>query len=143
MRATGGDTHWLNADTDDERTLRGAGERGADERHCGAHVGVDERCGEAEDTIAGGPQVRIPVLIELRAALVKAAIHFDDQAGGGCTEICNVATDDDLTTECDAETAAAQLIPQASLRRLEMLAHALRANCELMQTLRDLATLRR
>jgi len=65
--------------------------------------------------MAGAAQLLIPVLIEMCAALVKAAVHFDDQAGGGSAEISDVAANDDLATERHAQTAAAQLAPQASL----------------------------
>jgi len=91
--------------------------------------------------MAGAAQLLIPVLIEMCAALVKAAVHFDDQAGGGSAEISDVTTDDDLATERSAETAAAQLSPQASFRSREMLAHVQRAASELMLTLRRLTTL--
>ena len=42
-------------------------------------VAVDESLWDADDTIARELQLRIPARIEMRAALVIAAIHFDYQ----------------------------------------------------------------
>jgi hypothetical protein len=78
-------------------------------------VGADQRRGEAKHTIAGGPQVLIPVLIEMRAPLVKAAIHFDDQANAGSDEIRDVAANDDLTAKCDATDDAVNALREYAL----------------------------
>ena len=81
------------------------------------------------------------MLIEMRAALVKAAIHFDDEPRGGSAEVRDVATDDDLTTEGDAETAAAQLGPEQLLGERWVAPQMVRLRGELVLALGGLATL--
>jgi hypothetical protein len=95
----------------------------------------------ANDPIASALECCIAAGIEMCAGMMIAAIHFDDHPHTGRAEISDVATDDELAPECDAQATAAQLIPQARFRRGEVLTHALRAKSELLLMLRDLATL--
>jgi len=60
-----------------------------------------------EDAIAQPLKRAIAARVYCPPLRVIAAIHFDDQAGGGSAEISDVAANDDLATERHAQTAAA------------------------------------
>ena len=68
-----------------------------------------------DDPVSGALEVLVPKGIEPSTSGVHAAVDFDDEAQGRADEVRDVAADDDLAAEGDAEAAAAQLGPEQLL----------------------------
>jgi len=61
-------------------------------------------------------EIRIPCSILARAAFVVTAIHFDDEAYFGTSEVNDVIGDNELTTEGKARLRAGELLPEEVFR---------------------------
>jgi hypothetical protein len=71
--------------------------------------------GDAADAVAGAQQLRVAVRVETLPPAMHAAIDFDDEVGDGADGIGDVATDDRVATEREAQAAAFERGPQAQL----------------------------
>jgi len=91
------------------------GERFADERDGRLERAGDERGGNAKHAVAGALQELISLNIEVLAPEVHFPIDVDDEEGFGADEVSDVAADDHLTTEREAEAAASEGGPEALL----------------------------
>ena len=83
-------------------------ERAAHEGDGGGQVAGDERRGDAEDAVAGALQDGIPVRVEVLTPRVDFAVDLDDEASLAAGEVGDVAGDDHLAAEGEAEATAAK-----------------------------------
>jgi hypothetical protein len=113
----------------------------ADELDRRYEIPFDKGCGNAHGAIARLAEMNVTERIEMNAAAMPGAIYFHDETRRTRGEVRDVTTDDDLTPEYDAETAAAQLRPEPLFGRRLVAAHAVGASFELDLALGGLATL--
>ena len=81
----------------------------------------DEACLQPQHAPAKPGQVPVSALVGGLSRDVIAAIHFNDQAHAGGSEICNVATDGHLPPEGHTQLGATELLPQLLLTERELL----------------------
>jgi len=72
---------------------------------------------------------------------VHAAVDFDDEAPRGADEVRDVAADDDLAAEGDAEAAAAKLGPEELFGERRVVPEMVGPGSEFVATLGGLTTL--
>jgi hypothetical protein len=119
--------------------VRSGEERGAHERDGGFEVAGDEGGGDAEDAVAGALQEAISVSIEVLAPKVDFPIDFNDEEGFGADEVSDVAADDHLTTEGEAEVASFERGPEALLGERGVVTKVVGLRFELMLAMDDVA----
>jgi hypothetical protein len=95
-----------------------------------------------DDTIAGAPQDSIPVRVEVLAAGVDLPIDLDDEARFAAREIGDVATDDDLAAEGDAQAATFELAPETLLGGRGVVTQVMGLRTQLELTVSDVARAR-
>jgi hypothetical protein len=87
------------------------------------------------DLVSGALEVLVSEGVEPGASEVDGAVDFDDEAPGGAEEVGDVANDDDLATEGDAELGATECGPEELLGECWVVPEMVGLGCELALTL--------
>ncbi len=119
--------------------VRSSAERVAHQRDRCLEVAGDERSGDAEHAVAGALQQRIPMRVKALAPEVDFPIDFDDEERFAAREVGDVATDNHLTAEGDAEAAAFERGPEAQLGERGVVTKVVGLRFELMLAIDDVA----